>query len=59
MTITESNKQEIRCPKCNRLLAKKSKEGYIEVKSKTSIFVVIEYKSYRINCKCGYTQKNV
>ncbi len=48
------NKQDIRCPKCNRLLAKKSEEGYIEVKSRTSIFVLVEYKRYSIECKCGY-----
>lgn len=53
----EENKKDIRCPKCNRLLAKINERNCIEVKSRTCIFVVIEYKEYKIRCKCGYEEK--
>jgi phage FluMu protein Com len=53
----EESKKDIRCPKCNRMLAKINQEGNIEVKSRTCIFVVVMYKEYRIKCKCGYEAK--
>jgi len=51
------NREELRCPKCNRLLAKISQKKNIEVKSRTCIFVAVEYKEYSIRCKCGYEAK--